>query len=63
MAFSRARPARGAVARNLGVLAASIGRGDEARRHFAAAIALHRRIGARRWLARTERDAARVLDR
>ena len=63
MAFSRARPARGAVARNLGVLAASIGRGDEARRHFAAAIVLHRRIGARTWLARTVCDAARLLDR
>jgi hypothetical protein len=42
--------------------AASIGRRDDARRHFAAAVALHRRIGASTWLARTERDAARLLD-
>jgi hypothetical protein len=49
------------VARTLGVLAASIGRRDDARKHFAAAVALHRRIGARTWLARTERDAARLL--
>ena len=63
IAISYPEVSTGAVARNLGVLAASIGRGDEARRHFAAAIALHRRIGARTWLARTERDAARLLDR
>jgi DNA-binding SARP family transcriptional activator/RecA/RadA recombinase len=63
IAISYPEVSTGAVARNLGVLAASIGRGDQARRHFAAAIALHRRIGARTWLARTERDAARLLDR
>jgi hypothetical protein len=39
-----------------------IGRPDDARRHFAAAVALHRLIGARTWLARTERDAAGLLD-
>jgi hypothetical protein len=61
IAISYPEVSTGAVARNLGVLAASIGRRDDARRHFADAIALHRRIGARTWLARTERDAARWL--
>jgi hypothetical protein len=51
----------GAVALRLGVLAATIGRRDDARRHFADALAMHARIGARRWHARTERDAARLL--
>jgi DNA-binding SARP family transcriptional activator len=50
----------GAVARSLGVLAATIGREDDARRHFAAAAATHVRIGAPTWLARTESDAARL---
>jgi hypothetical protein len=52
----------GAVALRLGVLAATIGRVDDARRHFADALALHDRIGARRWHARTEREAARLLE-
>lgn len=51
----------GAVALRLGVLAATIGRRDDARRHFADALALHARIGAGRWQERTEREAARLL--
>jgi DNA-binding SARP family transcriptional activator len=51
----------GAVALRLGVLAATVGRRDEARRHFADALALHERIGAGRWHARTEREAGRLL--
>ena len=51
----------GAVALRLGALAATIGRGDDAGRHFADALAMHDRIGARRWHARTEREAARLL--
>jgi DNA-binding SARP family transcriptional activator/tetratricopeptide (TPR) repeat protein len=61
IAISYPEVSTGAVARNLGVLAASIGRRDDAKRHFADALALHRRIGAQTWLARTERDAARWL--
>jgi hypothetical protein len=34
---------------------------DAAARHFDDALAIHRRIGARTWLARTERDAKRLL--
>jgi hypothetical protein len=51
----------GAVALRLGVLAATIGRRDDAGRHFSDALAMHDRIGARRWHARTEREAARLL--
>ena len=51
----------GAVALRLGALAATTGRGDDARRHFADALAMHDRIGAHRWHARTEREAARLL--
>jgi DNA-binding SARP family transcriptional activator len=51
----------GAVALRLGVLGATIGRPDDARRHFADALALHARIGAGRWHERTEREAARLL--
>lgn len=51
----------GAVALRLGVLAATIGRRDDTRRHFADALALHARIGAGRWQERTEREAARLL--
>ena len=51
----------GAVALRLGALAATIRRGDDARRHFADALAMHDRIGAHRWHARTEREAARLL--
>jgi tetratricopeptide (TPR) repeat protein len=61
VAISYPEISTGAVARSLGLLAGSIGRRDDARRHFAAAVALHRRIGARTWLARTERDAAGLL--
>jgi len=43
------------------VLAATIGRRADARRHFEDALAMHARIGARRWHARTEREAARLL--
>jgi DNA-binding SARP family transcriptional activator/RecA/RadA recombinase len=51
----------GAVALRVGVLAATIGRRADARRHFEDALAMHARIGAPRWHARTEREAARLL--
>jgi DNA-binding SARP family transcriptional activator/tetratricopeptide (TPR) repeat protein len=51
----------GAVALRLGELAATIGRRDGAERHFADALAMHARMGAHRWQARTERGAARLL--
>jgi tetratricopeptide (TPR) repeat protein len=45
----------------LGLLAASLGRLDEAVQRFEAAAATEQRIGAPTWLARTELDWARVL--
>jgi tetratricopeptide (TPR) repeat protein len=51
----------GAVDRYLGMLAATLGRGDEAERHFAAAAAVHARLGAPAWLARTHVEWARML--
>jgi DNA-binding SARP family transcriptional activator/tetratricopeptide (TPR) repeat protein len=51
----------GAVALRVGVLAATIGRRADARRHFEDALAMHARIGAHRWHARTEREAAHLL--
>jgi DNA-binding SARP family transcriptional activator/predicted ATPase len=51
----------GAVARNLGILAALMGRWAEAERHFEAALQLNERFGARVWVAYTELDFARML--
>ena len=49
----------GAVDHHLGSLAAVGGRFDDAAAHFAAAEALHQRIGAPTWLARTRLEWAR----
>jgi DNA-binding SARP family transcriptional activator len=51
----------GAVARALGLLAATLGRLDEAEGHFDHAIALNDGIGARPWSAYAREDYARVL--
>ncbi len=51
----------GAVSRHLGVLAASVGRLDDAERHFTAALELDGRMGARPWIAWTQADLAAVL--
>ena len=51
----------GAVSRYLGLLATTTDRLDDAERHFEDAIALHERIGARTWLARTQVDLAGML--
>jgi tetratricopeptide (TPR) repeat protein len=53
--------ATGAVARYLGLLAAVLGRFDDAGRHFEAALELNERMGARPWLAHTQHDYARML--
>jgi predicted ATPase len=47
----------GAVDHYLGLLAAALGR-QEAASHFRAAVALHRRLGARPWAARSSRELA-----
>jgi tetratricopeptide (TPR) repeat protein len=51
----------GAVSRYLGILAATTGRWDDAERHFEAAVAMNKRIGAQPWLQRTRADYERML--
>ncbi len=53
--------ARGSVARSLGVLAAVLGRYDEAEQHFQVALAANEQMGARPWFARTEHEYAQLL--
>src|SRR5205085_2550466 len=52
---------RGSVSRYLGLLAAAMGRVDDARRHFEDALAMAEEMGARPWLAHTQHDYARLL--
>jgi class 3 adenylate cyclase len=49
------------VAHHLGLLSTSLGRLDQAEADFAAAAAIHERIGAPSWLAATRLALARVL--
>jgi DNA-binding SARP family transcriptional activator len=49
------------VSHHLGLLATTLGRFDEAERHFSTAAAMHERIGAPAWLARTRLEWARLL--
>lgn len=49
------------VAHHLGLLAATLGRYDEAERWFGAAADIHQQIGAPHWLARTRLEWARML--
>ena len=51
----------GAVAHYLGILSATLGRCDQAEVHFAAAEAIHERIGGLSWLARGRLEWARML--
>ncbi|HEY7496600.1 MAG TPA: AAA family ATPase, partial [Candidatus Tectomicrobia bacterium] len=51
----------GAVARPLGLLAATLRRWEEAARHFAAALAMNQRLGASPFVARTQCEYAAVL--
>lgn len=51
----------GAVDRYLGLLAATLGRLDDADRHLTAAIRLNELMGARPWTAHSQADLARVL--
>src|SRR5438270_13119748 len=52
---------RGSVARYLGLLAVRLGRDDDAAAHFEDALAMNARMGARPWLAYTQRDYADLL--
>ena len=54
---------RGSIARPLGLLAATLGRVEDAARHFDAALAINRRMGMRPLIAVTLLDYARFLAR
>jgi DNA-binding CsgD family transcriptional regulator/tetratricopeptide (TPR) repeat protein len=60
-AFGHPEYCTGAVDRLLGVLAAMMGRSDEAVRHFEAALEMNTRMGARPWVAHTQHAYARML--
>jgi tetratricopeptide (TPR) repeat protein len=51
----------GAVDRYLGILATTLGRWAEAARHYKVALEMNERMGARPWLAHTQRDYAGML--
>jgi hypothetical protein len=51
----------GAVDRSRGLLALTTGRSDEAVQHFQRAVALHEKLDARPWLARTQGALALAL--
>jgi tetratricopeptide (TPR) repeat protein len=57
-ALAPVEAAFGSVARALGVLAATAGRPEAAAEHYEAAIVIERRMRARPWLARAERELA-----
>ena len=61
VAVSYAENITGSVARYLGLLAATMGRGDVSAGHFEDALAVNERIGARPWLAHTREDYGRSL--
>ena len=45
----------------LGLLATTLGRWEDAERHFETALEVNERIGARSWLAHTRHDYAQML--
>jgi tetratricopeptide (TPR) repeat protein len=51
----------GAVDRYLGLLAATVGRLDDAERHLSAAVDINEGMGARPWTAHSQHDLAQVL--
>ncbi len=53
--------ALGSVARYLGILASTTSRWGDAARHFEDALEMNASMGARPWLAHTQRDYARAL--
>jgi class 3 adenylate cyclase/tetratricopeptide (TPR) repeat protein len=52
---------RGSASRNLGLLAATMRRCNEAQQHFEAALEMNARMGARPWVAHTQVDYASML--
>ncbi|CAN5801469.1 BTAD domain-containing putative transcriptional regulator [soil metagenome] len=62
-AFGQGDGSLGAIDRYLGLLAATLGRLDDAADHLQAAIEMNERMGARPWTAHSQHDLARVLRR
>jgi tetratricopeptide (TPR) repeat protein len=54
---------RGSASYGLGLLATTMGRWDDAARHFEDALRMNAKLGARPWLARTKHDYAAMLIR
>jgi tetratricopeptide (TPR) repeat protein len=52
---------RGSVSRYLGLLAAMLGRHDDAVSHYRAAVEMNERMGGRPWLAHAQEEYARTL--
>jgi DNA-binding CsgD family transcriptional regulator len=62
--MARALSCMGSAGRYLGLLAATMADRRAAERHFEDALSMNRRMGARAWLIRTQRDyAAMLMDR
>ncbi len=61
MVIGAATATYGSCDRYLGQMCTLLGRYDEAASHFQAAHALHRRLGARSWVARGQADHAAML--
>lgn len=59
--FGPSTAGMGAVSVQLGLLAATLGRWQEAEDHLTAALQAHERVGARVWIVRTELAYARML--
>jgi tetratricopeptide (TPR) repeat protein len=51
----------GALSRYLGILATTMGRWEDAERHFEDALAMNEKMGARPWVAWTQHDYAAML--
>jgi class 3 adenylate cyclase/tetratricopeptide (TPR) repeat protein len=54
---------RGSASYDLGLLATTMGRWDDAARHFEDALRMNAKLGTRPWLARTKHDYAAMLIR
>jgi hypothetical protein len=57
----RAATCNGSASRLLGLLAATMGEHEKAEGHFIDALAMHERMGARPWVARTQLAYAEML--
>jgi tetratricopeptide (TPR) repeat protein len=60
-AYGHAEGQAGSVSRALGVLAAALGRLDDAEKHYGHAVEMNQGMGARPWVAHTQHDFAKML--